>query len=101
MDRVAKEMLDRLAKTPNVKPDLRRLLEHLYKVGRLVMKSPAGEFELRCRCTFTLGPVRSLEEFVAPYNVHLAQDHAGEEIERLPAHPNVQQILYAPPAPKS
>jgi hypothetical protein len=97
MDRAAKEMLDKLAKTPNLNPELRRVLEHLYRVGRVVTKSPGGEFELRCRCTFTLGPARSTDEFVAPYNAHLAKEHAGEEIEPLPSHPGIRKVLYEPP----
>jgi hypothetical protein len=97
MDRVAREMLDQLAKTPNLNRELRRVLEHLYRVGRVVTKSPGGEFELRCRCTFTLGPARSTDEFVAPYNAHLAKDHPGEEIEPLPVHPDVRKVLYEPP----
>lgn len=101
VDRIAKEMLDDLAKMPSVKPELRRLLEHLYRVGRLVMKSPAGDYTLRCRCTFTLGPTRSVDDFVSPYNAHLAKDHAGEEIEPLPPHPDIRQTLYDPPRPNN
>lgn len=97
MDRVAQEMLDELAKTPGVSPEMRRLLEHLYRAGRLVMQAPTSEqFELRCRCTFALGPVPSLDDFVVPYNRHLSSQHKGEEIEPLPAHPIVREVLYQP-----
>jgi hypothetical protein len=97
VDEVAKEMLDQLAKTPNLKPELRRALEHLYRVGRVVMRSPSGGYQLRCRCTFTVGPVRSLEDFVEPYNAHLAKEHRGEEIEPLPPRPDIRRVLYEPP----
>lgn len=90
-------MLAGLAKTPDVPPELRRLLEHLYRVGRLVMKSPAGDWELRCRCTFQLGPFPSPDDFVVPYNAHLSSRHAGQDIEPLPPHPDVRTVLYEPP----
>jgi len=97
MDDVARQMLYELAKTPNVPPTLRRVMEHLYRVGRVVMKSQAGDYELRC--TFNLGPTRSVDDFVAPYNAHLAQQHVGEEIEALPLHPDLSKVVYAPPPP--
>jgi hypothetical protein len=99
MDDVAKQMLEDLAKIPNVPPALRRVMEHLYRVGRVVMKSPAGDYELRCRCTFNLGPTRSVDDLVAPYNAHLAEQHLGEEIEPLPPHPDLNKVIYAPPPP--
>jgi len=90
-------MLDDLAKMTNVAPPLRRLLEHLYTSGRVLTKSPAGEYELRCRCTFTVGPTRSIDDLVAPYNAHLVQQHKGENIEPPPPHPDIRKVLYQPP----
>ncbi len=99
MDDVAKQMLDELAKTPNVSPALRRVMEHLYRVGRVVMKSPAGDTSSAAAADSSLGPTRSVDDFAAPYNAHLAQRHVGEEIEALPLQPNLNELVYAPPPP--